>query len=65
MAPSFFRIYYRQHHVKTTDVMPCNVADRLPSNFSEELPALMSRQLCDAVINVIYFTTFFHLTRTI
>jgi hypothetical protein len=44
MAPSFVRICYLHHHVKATDMMSCNVADRLPSNFSEELPARMSRQ---------------------
>jgi len=28
MAPRFFRIYHLHHHVKTTDVMSSNVADR-------------------------------------
>ena len=44
MAVRFVRICYLRHHVRTTDVMSCNMADTLPSYFLEEHPARMSRQ---------------------
>jgi hypothetical protein len=44
MAARFVRICYLHHHVKTTDVMSRNVADRLPSYFLVKHSARMSRQ---------------------